>query len=274
MADDPLKRFIEITGASEDEAANFLGSRTDVEVCVNDYFDYLASGNAPPPAEPEVRAPIAPVEDVMLPPDVANPHALPVVVDNLRDFRVEAELQQAALTGEGDTSRRRFEDLFRPPVDLLFKGGDFLNARDFAKSEKKWILVDLQNSNVFLSVVLNRDLWQSPSLTSYIQEHFLLVQYNVTSTEGSKFQRTYNVDESDYPHVQVIDPRTGESLEKLGGEGVSLDPVYVTAFLKAFIHLNGSPDNFDAPKKVTPRDVRRLLEEERELQEAIQRSMS
>lgn len=48
-----------------------------------------------------------------------------------------------------------------------------------AKSENKWILVDLQNSNVFLSVVLNRDLWQSPALKSYIQETFLFLQVGI-----------------------------------------------------------------------------------------------
>ncbi|XP_059469760.1 UBX domain-containing protein 7 [Neocloeon triangulifer] len=278
MADDRVKRFREITGASEAEAASFLGSRTDVEACVNEFFDVLASGGGPPPAEPEVRAPIAPMEDVMLPPEAAFPHAIPIVVDNLRDFRVESEIQtarqEAALAGGSDEASKRFEDLFRPPIDILFRDGDFTEAKEFAKDENKWVLIDLQNSKVFLSVVLNRDLWQSVSLKSYIQEHFLLTQYNIESVEGSKLQRLYKVEDTDFPHIEVIDPRTGESLETLGGEGVTLEPVYVTAFLKAFIHLNGSPDKFDPPKKVTPRDVRRLLEEERELQEAIQRSMT
>jgi UBX domain-containing protein 7 len=49
-------------------------------------------------------------------------------------------------------------------------------AKEVAKSENKWILVDLQNSNIFLSVVLNRDLWQSPALKMYIQENFLFLQ--------------------------------------------------------------------------------------------------
>lgn len=77
------------------------------------------------------------------------------------------------------------------------------------------------------------------------------MQYNIVSTEGAKLQRLYKVEESDYPHVEIIDPRTGESLERLGGEGKELEPVYVTAYLKAFVNLNGAPDNFNAPKKVT-----------------------
>jgi hypothetical protein len=69
-----------------------LGSRLDVEVCVNEYFDSMATGGGGLPAlpEPEVRAPIAPIEDVMLPPEAAFPNATPIIVDSLRDFRVES----------------------------------------------------------------------------------------------------------------------------------------------------------------------------------------
>jgi hypothetical protein len=111
MADDRVKRFREITGlfcrtlfgasfstlrnrvsgASEAEASAFLGSRQDVEVCVNEYFDSVATGGGlPAMPEPEVRAPIAPIEDVMLPPEAAFPNAAPIIVDSLRDFRVES----------------------------------------------------------------------------------------------------------------------------------------------------------------------------------------
>lgn len=68
-----------------------MGSRQDVEVCVNEYFDSVATGGGLPAIpEPEVRAPIAPIEDVMLPPEAAFPNAAPIIVDSLRDFRVES----------------------------------------------------------------------------------------------------------------------------------------------------------------------------------------
>lgn len=78
-----------------------MGSRVDVEVCVNEYFDVMATGGGlPAMPEPEVRAPIAPVEDVMLPPEAAFPNATPIIVDSLRDFKVES--------GECDLVSRTF----------------------------------------------------------------------------------------------------------------------------------------------------------------------
>ena len=64
------------------------------------------------------------------------------VFDGFRNFGAEGASAEGGLpvnTGK----RAALEELFKPPLDLMFKG-DFQSARDAAEGAKKWLLVNVQ----------------------------------------------------------------------------------------------------------------------------------
>ena len=71
--------------------------------------------------------------------------------------------------------KRTLEDLFKPPIDIMFKG-DFQNARDSASSAKKWLLVNIQDACEFQCQVLNRDVWSNEAVKTILREHFIFWQ--------------------------------------------------------------------------------------------------
>lgn len=62
---------------------------------------------------------------------------------------------------------RRLEDLFRPPCEILFLG-TFLEAREYAKSMNRWLLVNVQNPQEFACQILNRDVWPNAQIREMI----------------------------------------------------------------------------------------------------------
>jgi thioredoxin-related protein len=71
--------------------------------------------------------------------------------------------------------KRTLEDLFKPPLDLMFKG-DWQAARDAAEASKKYLIVNIQNSIEFSCQMLNRDVWSNEAVKMIIQEHFIFWQ--------------------------------------------------------------------------------------------------
>lgn len=193
--------------------------------------------------EDGVRAPIpAKREQLLMPEDdnfrvtTANRKRRPMLtVCPLRNFAREAELQEQQLLGivpdenaatassssgprissrsirmahkARNEKRKRLEDLFRPPIDLLF-GGTFQAARDFATQKNRWLVVNLQDQKEFKSQVLNRDIWSDMELKRVVLKHFVLWQVSVDNPEGLRFKTFYHC--HDIPYVCIIDPRTGE----------------------------------------------------------------
>ncbi|KAK6507052.1 hypothetical protein TWF481_005504 [Arthrobotrys musiformis] len=122
-----------------------------------------------------------------------------------------------ATNGASDVSSRasRLAELYTPPFDLMTRA-DFTSARDIGKERLKWLMVNIQDSSVFDSQVLNRDIWKDPAIRSTIQENFLFLQYSNDSPEGLHYINLYlsaTYPLPDYPHIGIIDPRTGELLK-------------------------------------------------------------
>ena len=65
--------------------------------------------------------------------------------------------------------KRTLEDLFKPPIDIIFKG-DLQTARDSATSAKKWLLVNIQDAVEFQCQVLNRDVWSNEAVKSILRQ--------------------------------------------------------------------------------------------------------
>lgn len=53
-----------------------------------------------------------------------------------------------------------------------------LQARNFAKENKKWLLVNIQDPTEFSCQVMNRDLWSEQAVKDVIKESFVFLQVN------------------------------------------------------------------------------------------------
>lgn len=87
-------------------------------------------------------------------------------------------------------------------------------ARRHARENNRWLLVTVHAPTDFASQAMNRDLWNSTLLQSFIKENFVFVQMNVGGSDERRYQSFYPYDGL-YPHVALIDPRTGERVETL-----------------------------------------------------------
>lgn len=160
----------------------------------------------PPQPSDEVRAPIPPVRQVLVEESYSERSRIPLIRDGFRDFQQEARWRE-----QGQEAKiRTLEDLFRPPLDLIFTG-PMDAAKDEGTRANKWLLVNIQNTEEFACQVLNRDVWSNAAVKSIISEHFIFWQVYHTSREGQRYMQFYGV--NSFPYVAILDPRTGECLQ-------------------------------------------------------------
>ncbi|KAG2198265.1 hypothetical protein INT47_004349 [Mucor saturninus] len=105
---------------------------------------------------------------------------------------------------------KRLADLFRPPFDIMYRG-NFEEARDTAKEKNKWLMINVQNPTEFACQVMNRDLWSDGIVKDIVKESFIFLQYTNESADGKRYSTFYSV--SGYPHLAIIDARTGERVK-------------------------------------------------------------
>jgi len=112
-------------------------------------------------------------------------------------------------------------ELFRPPYELISRLS-WDEARDTGKEEKKWLLVNLQDMSDFNCQALNRDIWKDDAVKSLVRENFIFLQYEKNDIEAERyinyyFQNDAHHNPNNYPHVSIIDPRTGEQVKVWSG---------------------------------------------------------
>lgn len=95
-------------------------------------------------------------------------------------------------------------------------------ARDLGKHEKKWILVNLQDMTDFNCQALNRDIWKNEPITELVRENFIFLQYAKDDPRAQQYVTFYFPNQShenpqNYPHVSIVDPRTGEQVKVWSG---------------------------------------------------------
>lgn len=103
--------------------------------------------------------------------------------------------------------KSKLAELFRPPMEIVFRG-TFQYAKDHAKVEKKWLLIDLHDRTQFACQVLNRDIWKIKAVQDLVVANFLFLQLYTETSDGQNYKNFYPV--TNYPHVSILDPRTGE----------------------------------------------------------------
>ncbi|KAL0867293.1 hypothetical protein Bca101_046411 [Brassica carinata] len=106
--------------------------------------------------------------------------------------------------------------MYRPPVDLLFDGRTFEEAKQTSRTQNLWLLVNLQSRTEFASHTLNRDVWSNDTVSEAVVSSFVLWQVYDNTFEGKKISNYYKIDSAP-PVVLVIDPVTGQKMRMWSG---------------------------------------------------------
>ncbi|RYC62996.1 hypothetical protein CHU98_g3220 [Xylaria longipes] len=171
-------------------------------------------------------------------------------------------------------------DLFRPPHELI-SDATWDEARDEGKEDKKWIMVNLQDLEIFQCQVLNRDVWKDETVKALIKEHFIFLQYDKNELRAQSYVQLYfqngaHENSDNYPHVSIIDPRTGEQVKVWSGESFPKPGEFygdLIEFLDRYsLAANSKNPVVQSKPKRQPVDIGRLTEDEM-LQLAMQNSL-
>ncbi|THG12000.1 hypothetical protein TEA_023691 [Camellia sinensis var. sinensis] len=90
-----------------------------------------------------------------------------------------------------------------------------LQAKDAAKIQDKWFLVNVQSNKEFSSHMLNRDTWANEAVSQTISNNFIFWQVYDDTEEGRKVCTYYKLDS--IPVILVIDPITGQKMRSWRG---------------------------------------------------------
>ena len=180
---------------------------------------------------------------------------------------------------EASSKASALAEMYRPPHELM-SHLPWDDAREQGKESEKWILVNVQDSAVFDCQLLNRDIWKHHEIKGTVKENFIFMQYEKMDPRGSQYVQYYFQDRDNqdaYPHIAIVDPRTGEQVKVWSGPPVP-KPMEFLMQLHEFLDrysLKANARNPVATRKLEKKktvDVDRMTEEEM-LEMALQNSM-
>ncbi|CAN4090407.1 unnamed protein product [Withania somnifera] len=274
LGDDAVLVDPSLSGAVNDSADNNLlqGDGDDVrpplpvkrEVLYDNAVLYGSSGMGGSSREPRLVVPFRNFEEEMKHPGVW-----------------EAEKHS---TSTPDAAQDNLASLYRPPFSLMYHG-PFEKAKDAARAQNKWLLMNMQSTREFSSHMLNRDTWANEAVAQTIKSNFIFWQVYDDTEEGSKVCTYYKLDSM--PVVLVIDPITGQKMRSWRG---MVQPETLLEDLLSFMdaspseyHVNLShkrpretpqaPRQPQAQPQPQPQPQNELGEEDEELQRALAASM-
>eukprot|EP00941_MAST-03F_sp_MAST-3F-sp1_P001978 g1978.t1 len=134
--------------------------------------------------------------------------------------------------GTGKKKARDLAALFAPPLALLTEG-TFDEIKLRAQKEERWLLVNIQRTSEFDSHRLNRDTFSHPMVQELVRGSFLFWQQQDNSGHGSRYISFYKP--KIFPHIGLIDPRTGQLLETISG---FIEPGHFASRLAEFLDNN------------------------------------
>jgi hypothetical protein len=212
---------------------------------------------------------------------VFNQRAVPSIWDESADPATRRQGLAQATGGASETSSKtaRLAELYRPPFEIM-RQMSWDAARELGKEEEKWILVNIQDASIFDCQQLNRDIWKDQGIKEVVKENFLFMQYNKDDARGATYIQYYfqaSDSEDAYPHIAIVDPRTGEQVKVWSGRPLPKAPDFLMQLIEFLdrYSLDLSKKNpvarrkEEKPKAV---DVDRLTEEEM-LDLALQNSL-
>jgi len=183
-----------------------------------------AAGIDTGPLQPkeEVRAPIEAFQDQIINPEQERARMQEAIqadsaAMNRRMTFDRGEDGAGAGAGEADLAKKgsqAINQLFAAPE--YNESDTYYQVIEKAKQESKWILVNIQQAEVFASHALNRDVWSDDTIKEIISGSFLFWQRDDKSHEGTQFCQ-YHQCGSQLPHICIVDPRTGRRLKSWDG---------------------------------------------------------
>lgn len=200
--------------------------------------------------------------------------------DDPNNPEVHRQVLSRATGGASDQTAKSnlLADLFRPPFDLI-SHLPFSGAREEGRENEKWILINVQDPSIFDCQVLNRDIWKNPSIRDTIKEHFLFLQYNKDDPRGQEYVnyyfRTMLDNEDAYPHIAIVDPRTGEQVKTWSGSPGPKPADFLMdlhEFLDRYSLKMDTKNPVQTKRKESKKDVAQMSEEEM-LEMALQNSL-
>ncbi|XP_002461860.1 plant UBX domain-containing protein 7 [Sorghum bicolor] len=122
---------------------------------------------------------------------------------------------------------RTFEELFKVPHSLTFKGG-FHDAKVHAARRARWLLANVQSSEELPlpSLHQNRDVWGNALVAQCVRDRFVLWHADADADaaddgegeeEAKKVLGYYDIPHDKLPVVVVVDPVTGQAMDVLHG---------------------------------------------------------
>lgn len=257
---------------------------------------YQETGNA----GGDVRAPIARTTETLVAPDSTwSEEESSAILEQLRRRRQMpppgrgpfghriwgddgARPEPASGNGAPSAHARRLEDLFRPPYELMYRI-TWDEARTLGKEDKKWIMVNLQDMSDFNCQMLNRDIWKDRAVQELVKENFIFMQLDKDYPDAEEYITFYfpnqgHENPDNYPHVSIVDPRTGEQVKVWSGKPFPTAVEFhaeVAEFLDRYSLAANSknPVARAAAKKPQVIDVDRMTEEEM-LEMALKNSLA
>lgn len=157
------------------------------------------------------------------------------------------------------------------------------DVRMTGREKKKWIMVNLQDMSDFNCQAINRDIWKDEAVKNLVREHFIFLQYDKDYHDAEEYIQFYfpgqgHENPDNYPHVSIIDPRTGEQVKVWSGRPFPSAATFhaeVAEFLDRY-SLEANSKNPVAKveaKKPQTIDVDRMTEDEM-LEMALKNSMA
>ncbi|TKA67333.1 hypothetical protein B0A55_08863 [Friedmanniomyces simplex] len=194
---------------------------------------------------------------------------------------IHRQVLSRATGGASDSSAKSnlLAELFKPPIDLICRL-PWPEARDEGKDTEKWLLVNVQDPSIFDCQVLNRDIWKNSQIRDTINEHFIFLQYNKGDSRGKDYFQYYfaNMHDSEdaYPHIGIVDPRTGEQVKTWSGSPAPKPADFLMdlhEFLDRYSLSMERKNPVQAKRKEKKKDVGQMSEEEM-LEMALQNSLA
>lgn len=153
-------------------------------------------------------------------------------------------------------------EMYRPPFDLISPIVSWDGIRAAGKEEEKWILVNVQDAHIFDCQVLNRDVWKHPQIRETVRENFVFKQYSKDDAAADSYVRYYfQVKDSmdAYPHIAIVDPRTGELMKSWSGLPAPKPAEFLTQ-LHEFLDRYSLSEDRRNPVATRKKEVRRNMD--------------
>ena len=198
------------------------------------------------------------------------------------DPRAHRDYLARATGGASEASAKAntLAEMYRPPFELMARM-PWDQAREQGKENQKWILVNIQDPSIFDCQLLNRDIWKNPGIMETVKENFIFMQYSKDDQRGNQYMQYYFQDkdlESSYPHIAIVDPRTGEQVKRWSGPPAPKAPDFLMQlheFLDRY-SLNAAAKNPVAQRKPEVKKETQVdrMTEEQQLELALQASLA